>query len=72
MIPIAVVTNAIEIEPAINFGSPVPNSVIAWKVRIIPVTVPSRPSRGATPEINLMVLSNGLEYLISRIQPLVM
>ena len=34
--------------PAIIFGSPAPNSVIAWKVWIMPVTVPSSPSSGAT------------------------
>src|SRR5690606_24471453 len=46
--PSTVVMSAVEIPPAISFGSPVPNSVIDSKVRIMPVTVPSRPSSGAT------------------------
>src|SRR6056297_639896 len=52
--PSTVVTSAWEIPPAISFGSPVPNSVIAWKVAIMPVTVPSRPSNGATAAMTLM------------------
>src|SRR5690606_22130140 len=52
--PSTVVTRACEIPDAITVGSPVPNSVIAWKVWIMPVTVPSRPSSGATTEITLM------------------
>ena len=35
-------------EPAMALGSPAPNSVIIWKVIIIPVTVPNRPNSGAT------------------------
>src|SRR6056297_2173175 len=46
--PSTVVTRACQMPPAISFGSPVPNSVIAWKVAIMPVTVPSSPSSGAT------------------------
>ena len=46
--PRTVVIKAVEIPPAISFGSPVPKRVIDWNVAIIPVTVPSRPSRGAT------------------------
>ncbi len=34
--------------PAMSLGSPVPKRVIAWKVLIMPVTVPSSPIRGAT------------------------
>ena len=51
--PSIVVTSASEIPFAIVFGSPVPNKVIAWKVFIIPVIVPNKPSKGATTEINL-------------------
>ena len=40
--------SAIEMPPAINFGSPVPKSVMDWKVSIIPMTVPRRPVKGAT------------------------
>ncbi len=54
--PSTVVTSAVEIPPAISFGSPVPNKVMAWKVLIIPVTVPSRPISGATTEIILMIV----------------
>ena len=54
--PNTVVTNACEIPPAINFGSPVPNNVIAWKVTIMPVTVPRSPRRGATDYNNLIKL----------------
>src|SRR6056297_843995 len=50
--PSTVVTRACEMPPAISFGSPVPNSVIAWNVTIMPVTVPSSPSSGATTEIS--------------------
>ncbi len=53
--PSTVVTSACEIPPAISFGSPVPKSVIAWKVLIMPVTVPSSPISGATTE---MILRN--------------
>ena len=49
--PSTVVINAVEMPPAMVFGSPVPNRVMAWKVRIMPMTVPSRPSSGATTEI---------------------
>ena len=51
--PSIVVTNASEIPFAIVLGSPVPNKVIAWKVLIIPVIVPNKPSNGATTEISL-------------------
>ena len=54
--PNTVVTNAVEIPPAINLGSPVPNKVIAWKVLIMPETVPSSPINGATTEITLIIL----------------
>ncbi|MNY45258.1 hypothetical protein D3C86_1803470 [compost metagenome] len=50
------VTRASEMPPAISLGSPVPNRVMAWKVAIIPTTVPSRPSSGATEAISLMRL----------------
>ena len=52
--PKTVVTKACEIPPAINLGSPVPNKVIAWKVLIMPVTVPSKPIKGATTEMILI------------------
>ena len=42
---------------AICFGSPVPNKVIAWKVSIIPITVPNRPNKGATAATNLIQLT---------------
>ena len=35
--PSTVVTSACEMPPAISFGSPVPNRVMAWKVTIMPV-----------------------------------
>ena len=54
--PNIVVTNACEIPPAINLGSPVPNKVIAWKVSIIPITVPNNPNNGATAANSLMIL----------------
>ena len=53
MRPSIVVTSAWDIPPAICFGSPVPNSVIAWNVSIMPITVPSNPRRGATAAKNL-------------------
>ena len=46
--PNTVVIKALEIPPAIALGSPAPKIVIAWKVMIIPVTVPKRPMSGAT------------------------
>ena len=55
--PNIVVTRACEIPPAINLGSPVPNSVIAWNVSIIPITVPRSPNKGATVAINLIALT---------------
>ena len=55
--PNIVVTNAWDIPPAISFGSPVPNKVIAWNVSIIPITVPSNPNNGATVAINLIALT---------------
>ena len=54
--PSMVVTNACDIPPAINFGSPVPNRVSAWKVTIIPTTVPKSPSSGATAAKTLIIL----------------
>ena len=64
-----VVTKACEIPPAMSFGSPVPNNVIAWKVLIIPVTVPSSPSSGATTEMMRMKvrkrLSGGISFRIA-------
>ena len=62
--PSIVVTNASEIPFAIVLGSPVPNKVIAWKVFIIPVIVPNKPSNGATTEISLFqLLHHYLVYL---------
>ena len=49
--PRTVVTKAPEIPPAIALGSPAPKMVIAWKVTIMPVTVPSSPINGATAEM---------------------
>ena len=57
MSPNIVVTNACDIPPAISLGSPVPNKVIAWKVSIIPITVPNKPNRGATVAINLIAFT---------------
>ena len=56
MRPNIVVTKACEIPPAISFGSPVPKSVIDWKVSIIPTTVPNKPKSGATAAKSLIVL----------------
>ena len=47
-------TKAIEIPLAMVLGSPVPNSVIIWKVSIIPTIVPKRPISGATIEISFI------------------
>ena len=41
---------------SINLGSPVPNKVIAWKVSIIPITVPNKPNKGATAANSFIVL----------------
>ena len=49
--PSTVVIKAVEMPPAMVLGSPVPNRVMAWKVRIMPITVPSRPTKGATTDI---------------------
>ena len=54
--PSIVVTNAWDIPPAMSLGSPVPNNVIAWKVSIIPITVPRRPNNGATAARSLITL----------------
>ena len=57
--PRTVVTKAWEIPPAIKFGSFVPDRLIDWNVRIIPDTVPRRPSNGDT-----TAMLNGLrDYL---------
>ena len=53
--PSSVVTRASDMPPDSIFGSPVPYSVMISKVEIIPVTVPSRPSRGATAAVTVMV-----------------
>ncbi len=60
--PSTVVTRAVEIPPAISFGSPAPYSVMAWNVTIIPVTVPSRPSSGATTEMIFRNGQHGVEF----------
>ena len=46
--PSSVVIRASLMPPDMSRGSPVPNRVITRKVSIMPVTVPSRPSSGAT------------------------
>ncbi len=46
--PVWVVTRATEMPPARARALPVPKSLITWKVSIMPSTVPSRPSSGAT------------------------
>ena len=56
--PNIVVTRASDIPPAIVFGSPVPNSVIAWKVFIIPMIVPKRPNKGEITEINNAIVDD--------------
>ena len=56
------VTRACEIPPAICFGSPVPNTVIAWNVSIIPITVPSNPSNGATAARNFIQFTPQLKF----------
>ena len=54
--PSTVVIKAVEMPLAIVFGSPAPNSVMAWNVSIMPITVPSSPINGATTEITWMML----------------
>ena len=44
--PAAVVIRASEMPPASCAGSPTPTTVIAVNTRIMPMTVPSRPSSG--------------------------
>ena len=50
----SIVVTKVDIPPAICFGSPVPKTVMAWNVSIIPITVPSKPSKGATAARNLI------------------
>ena len=60
--PNIVVTSACDIPPAICFGSPVPNTVIAWNVSIIPITVPRRPRSGATAAKNFIQFTPQLRF----------
>ena len=46
--PVCVVINASEMPPAMALAFPVPNTANTSKVAIMPVTVPSKPSSGAT------------------------
>ena len=52
--PYSVVIRASEIPEESILGSPVPKMVIRLKVLIMPVTVPSKPSRGAQAAVKAM------------------
>ena len=47
VIPAIVGKVAFETPPAIDLASPPPVKAITWKTSIMPVTVPSRPNKGA-------------------------
>ncbi len=52
--PVWVVISATEIPAAMALALPVPNTVITSKVCIMPTTVPSSPSKGATADSTRM------------------
>ena len=58
-------SDRLEMPPAISLGSPVPNNDMVSNTSIMPVTVPNRPSNGATTEMILIQLMPLLKRGIS-------